>query len=262
MILDNAVLIALLSPPLDAILAEALLREFVAIERRFVLSDWEPATLDGGQFCEIAARILYHVDSGNVNRTNSVDACLQYVEDDKNSHSHAFPKRRTALHLSKVIRTVYKFRSQRGAVHIDPDYTANEIDSTLVVSMVRWVMAEILRVFWSGSTAHVAQAIREIVRYEVPAILSIDDRKLVLRTDCTVEEEVLILLHNAGESGLSRADIGRAVPKSAPAVTNSLQRLCSPSCREVVKRKDGSYLLTPRGTKRVREELAEKLRLD
>jgi hypothetical protein len=259
--LDNAVLIASLSPPLDEVLVEALLREFVAIERRFVLGDWEPATLDGGQFCEIAARILYHVDSGNLNRTNSVDTCLQYVEDDKNSNSHAFPQRRAALHLCKVIRTVYKFRSQRGAVHIDPDYTANEIDSMLVLSMVRWVMAEVLRVFWSGSTAAVAQAIREIARYEVPAILILDDRRLVLRTDCTVEEEILLLLHNAGESGLGRADIGRAVPKSAPAVTNSLRRLCSPSCRQVVKRKDASYLLTPRGARRVREELADKLRL-
>ena len=207
--MDAAALSRSLAPPLDKVLADSLLQEFVDLERRFVLGDWEPATLDGGQFCEIAARIVYHVDSCNLNRTKGVDACLKYVEDDTNSNSHSFPKRRTALHLAKVIRTVYKFRSQRGAVHIDPAYTANEIDATLILAMVRWTTAEVLRVFWSGSTSDVVRAIKEIVRFEVPAILEVDGRHLVMRTDCTIEEEVLLLLHSAGESGLPRSELGQ-----------------------------------------------------
>ena len=259
--MDAAVLVSQISPPLDRVLAEALLSEFLDVERRYVLTDWEPATLNGGQLAEVASRLVYHVDSGTLNRRKSVDDCLTYVEDERSSNAHAFPHRRSALHLCRALRTLYKFRSQRGAVHIDPDYSANELDSTLVVGLVRWIVAEILRIFWNGSTSDVARAIREIVRFEVPAVLTIDGRPLVLRTDCTVEEEVLILLHNAGERGMSRAEVGAAVLKSAPAITGALQKLSSPARREVAKRANGTYVLTPNGSRRVHNKLGAKLML-
>ncbi|MCZ6655172.1 MAG: hypothetical protein O7D91_19350 [Planctomycetota bacterium] len=254
-------LVAQLSPPLDSELLTALVEEFVSLERRYVLCDWEPATLDGGQFVEIAARAVYHSDSGNLNKRKSLDACCKYIEDPNNSNQHGFPGRRTALHLCRVIRTVYKFRSQRGAVHIDPDYTANELDTSMIMANVRWIMSEILRVFWTGAKSEVAQAIREIIRFDVPAVLKIDERYLVLRVDCTTEEEILILLHNAGEAGMARDELGKSIPKSAPSVTNSLKALMSAERREVVPRADQRYMLTPRGSKRVREELAAKLTL-
>ncbi len=261
MSLDKAALVAALCPPLDKVLIEGLVAEFISQERRYVLADWEPSTLDGGQFAEIAARVVYHVDSGNLNRTKTLDDCLGYVEDQKTSNKHAFAPRRTALHLCKVLRTIYKFRSQRGAVHIDPSYTANELDSTMVIGNVRWVMAEILRVFWTGNVADVVRAIKEIVRYQVPAVLALDGRHFVLRTDCTVDEEILILLHNAGEAGLSRTILGKSVPHSAPAVTMAIGRLVSKHQRQVIKRADGQYVLTPLGSKRVHDELGGKLHI-
>lgn len=248
-----------IAPPIDTVLAESLIQEFINIERRYVLGDWEPATLDGGQFAEIAGRIVYHIDTANLNRRKGLDACLDYIEEEKNVHY--FPHRRTALHICKVLRTLYKFRSQRGAVHIDPDYSANELDATFVLAMVRWLMAEFLRVFWTGSTSDVAQAVKEIVRYEVPAVLVVDNRPLVLRTDCTVEEEILLLLHNAGENGLSRSALGQAIPKSPTAISLGLQKLCGSNMRQVVKRANATYILTPNGTKRIHEDLSNKLRI-
>lgn len=259
--MDADSLLKQLCPPLDGKLAMSLFEEFLDIERRFVLCDWEPATLNGGQFAEIAARIVYHVDSGTLNQKKEFDECLKWVEEEKNSNHHSFPARRDALHLCKALRMIYKLRSQRGAVHIHPDYTANELDSMFIAATARWVMSEILRIFWRGSPVAVASAVREIIRFQVPAVLEIDGRHLVLRTDCTVEEEILLLLHNAGESGMNRATLGNAVPKSAPAVTNALKHLCSPECREVLKRGNGTYVLTPNGQRRIREELSDKLSL-
>src|SRR5437899_4619878 len=111
-------LLAQISPPFDGVLAEQLLNEFVSLERRYVLRDWEPAELDGGQFAEILARILYHADSGHVNHSKKFDECLKYFEDATKSNSHAMAPRQNALHLARVLRTIYSFRSQRGAVHI------------------------------------------------------------------------------------------------------------------------------------------------
>lgn len=259
--LSKPELVAELVPPLDAQLAEQLISEYMSLERRYVLSDYEPATLDGGQFAEIASRIIYHQDSGNLNKRRGVDRCLSYIEDPTSQNAHLFPERKSSLHLCKVLRSIYKFRSDRGAVHIDPEYTANQLDAKLVVDNARWVFSEVLRVFWTGDRAIVARTIREIIVYDVPIVADYEGRLLVQSTVCTTEEEVLILLYYAGELGLSRSQLGIYVEKAASAITNALKSLISNSKRQVVQLKNKNYRLTDLGIVRVLEELGEKMRL-
>lgn len=261
MSLDAATLVAQLSPPLDQQLLDLLVTEFLSMERRFFLGDWEPATLDGGQFAELASRVVYHVDSGNLNPTKGVSQCLKYVEESSSSNPHAFPGRRAALHLCRVLRTIYKFRSQRGAIHIDPNYSSSEMDASLLIMCARWVMAEVIRVFWTGNTADAALAVREVTRFDVPAVLNLDGRVMVLRTDCTVEQEVLLLLHNAGAQGMTRTELGQAIPKSASAVSNALTRMVGASRRQIIERSKGRYVLLRNGAVRIRNELSGKLAL-
>ena len=71
-------LLSELSPPLDNLLSKQLVDEFISAERRYIQRDWEPSQLDGGQFAEIAARIIYSVDSGNVNCSKGFDECAKY----------------------------------------------------------------------------------------------------------------------------------------------------------------------------------------
>lgn len=248
-----------ISPPIDNLLANQLVEEFVSMERRYIQRDWEPAELDGGQFCEILARILYHFDSENLNQAKSLDDCLKYIE---NEHvTHTMKPRHDALHLARVLRTVYKFRSQRGAVHISPDYTPNHMDSKFVTESIRWCMNEVLRIFWQGDKEKVAKIIRELLQFDVPSIGQFEDILLVQRTDLTSEEEILVLLHYAGEIGFSRYKLGCYAQCSAPSVTKALQKLSSPQFRQIILLSNAQYRLTDLGSKRLREELADKLLL-
>jgi len=258
-ITNKAAILAALCPPLDNRLAEQLIDEFISLERRYVLREWEPATLDGGQFAEAAARILYHQDSNILNRRKGVNECLQYVEDPNNTNLHHYPERKSAVHTTRLIRTIYKFRSDRGAVHIDPDYTANHLDSKLIVENCRWVLSELLRMFWTADRRLVAAAIREIVQYDIPAVGVFDGRPFVQRADCTAEEEILILLHHAAERGMTRTEIGQSALCNPTSVTRVLSRLTSPQVRQVIKLAGNTYKLTGLGIRRVLNELAEKL---
>jgi hypothetical protein len=246
-------------PPLDRVLSDQLLNEFVSLERRYVLRDWEPATLDGGQFCEAASRVIYHQDSRALDQRRSVDRCLKYVEDPTGSNTHSYPDRKSSLHTAKVLRMVYKFRSDRGAVHIDPHYSANQLDSKLVIEGTRWILSELLRIFWTGDRGAVASAIREIIQYDIPAIGNYEGRLVVQRVDCSVEEEILILLHHAGENGLSRNELGRYVQYPPPRITEGLTELSSSRVRQILKLASGNYRLTDLGIQRVLKDLAEKL---
>lgn len=260
-LINKATLKGQLSPPLDADLVEQLLSEYISQERRFVLRDWEPSTLDGGQLAEASARIIYHVDSRNLNRRKSVDDCLSYVEDPKQSNPHHFPERKAALHLARVLRTIYKFRSDRGAVHIDPQYTANHLDAKLVIENSRWVLGELLRIFWTGDRTKVASAIREILQYEIPVIGKFENIVLVQRTDCSVEEEILLLLQYGGEAGLSQQQLTNWIPKDQGGISRKLKELGPTGRRQIIKLSSGNFRLTDLGTKEVLTTLAAKLTL-
>src|ERR1700738_4405613 len=235
-------------PPLDRSLVDQLLSEYVSQEKRYVLGDWEPATLDGGQLVEAAARIVYHQDSGSLNLRKPVDACLVYIEDPKSQVVHRFPRAKSAKHIARVLRTIYKFRSDRGAIHIDPEYSANQLDARLVMDACRWVLSEILRVFWTGDQRQVARAIREILQYEVPAVGSYEGQLLVQRVDCTSEEEILILLFWAGETGISRTNLGRVERRPPPHVTKAIQSIKKK--REVLRLDGTRFRMTDPGTRR------------
>lgn len=248
-----------LSPPVHSFLATQLIDEYISLERRFVLGDWEPAELDGGQFCEILARIIYHLDSSNLNMNHGVDKCLSYLENGQNLHQ--LNPLKPYLHLSKVMRTIYKFRSDRGAVHISPTYTPNHMDSRMIIENVRWCFAETLRLLWNGDRTEVAEAIRCLLQFDTPCIGVYGDRSLVQRTDLSAEEEILILLHHAGEDGMSRNEIGNTVFSSPSTVTRTLARLKGTTFRQIIQNQDNTYRLTDLGAKRIREELSDKLRI-
>ncbi|MEM1098950.1 MAG: hypothetical protein AAGH92_09190 [Planctomycetota bacterium] len=256
-LIDKSQLLRELCPPLDALLTEQLISEYLSIERRFMLGDWEPAELDGGQFAEIASRILYAVDSKNVNRSKGVDDCLSYLEREENDHVLV---REDARSLCRSLRLLWKFRSKRGAVHISPNYSANHMDAKLMLELSRWIFMEILRLFWHGDRERVAKAIRELLRFDVPCVGTFQNALLVQRTDLDPEEEILVLLHYAGESGFSRREIGRHALLDAPRITRTLQKLSGADMRQIIKI-DEDYYLTDLGSKRVREELSGKLRL-
>lgn len=261
-LIDKATLVGELSPPLDKALSESLVEEFVSLERRYIQRDWEPAQLDGGQFCEVLARLIYHQDSGNLNPSKKFDHCAEYVEDEKSQNKHAMLPRHDALHIIKVLRTAYKFRSQRGGVHISPTYKPNHMDSRAIMENVRWAFAETLRLFWKGSDREqVAKAIRELLQFDVPCIGKFEDVIMVQRTDLSSEEEVLVLLHYAGEQGFSRTELGKYAMVSAASVTVALSKLTDASTREVTQLPSKRYRLTDLGSKRIREKMPDKLLL-
>ena len=250
-------LIAKISPPVDSSLATLLINEFISCERRFVQRDWEPAELDGGQFCEILGRILYHIDSQNLHLSKSLEDCLRYVEND--NVTHQISPRHDALHLAKVIKVVYKFRSQRGAVHISPNYKPNHMDSKFIIENVRWLMNEVLRILGQGDREDIARIIQELLRFDVPCIGIFDNKVIVQRTDLKEDEEILLLLHFAGIEGYSRSHLLSIVHFSSQKLTSVLSKMTSHNARLIIAKQNGNYTLTDIGNKYIRENLSDKL---
>lgn len=255
--MDKSSVVAKLTPPLDSTLCGLLITEYISLEKRYFLRDWEPATLDGGQFCEIASRCVYHIDTQNLSMTKGVDECLAYVEDEKNQNRHHFPSRKDALQLCRALRLTYKFRSSRGAVHIDPSYTANEMDAKLVTETVRWIMCELVRIFWTGSPASAATVVKEVVSYRLPAIFYDGSAPLVQRPDLKTEDEILILLYDAGVSGMTLAQLRKSIPRHRTTIGKTLAAVVGQ--RLATSTASSTWILTDRGRRSVETTLSDAM---
>jgi len=241
-----------LAKALDPQLAEQLIDESIALEESFTLKKWKYSELNGGRFAEVASRILYSVDSGNLSRTRSVDDCLSYV--DNNQINHSWPERQGAIHLVKVLRAIYKLRSQRGAVHVSPKYTANEIDSRLILESARWILADLLRLFVTADREAVAESIRNLCEFPQPLIRMYGDLPLLQSTSFTVEEEILTHLLYA-EDGLTTAQLVAYIPRDPSGIRRAAKKLAAGQCRQTVLQKD-RWLITDLGIERIETTIA------
>jgi len=102
------------------------------MQQRFLAGDWKPAELDGGRLCEAVSRALYQLDSGVITHSELPGTLGDWLEDFNKKRSHALAEG-DRRHFCKAIRLAYKFRSDRGPVHISPIYTANYMDSMLIL---------------------------------------------------------------------------------------------------------------------------------
>ncbi len=136
------------------------------------------------------------------------------------------------------------------------------MDAKLIIEEVRWCLNDVIRLFWSGDKNEAARTVRELLEFDVPCIGKFGDTLMVQRTDLKAEEEILVLLHYAGEKGFTRSELGKFAKVSPASVTLALQKLSSPSLREIIAMADGTYRLTDLGSKRLRDRLADKLLLE
>jgi hypothetical protein len=243
-----------LSIHIDPGLAKSLLHESTELESAFTVKKWKYTELDGGRFAEVASRIVYAVDSSNVSLSKGVDDCLRYVDNEQVTHH--FPDRQAAIHLAKVLRAIYKLRSQRGAVHVSATYSANEIDSRLIVEMTRWVLAEILRLFVTTDREDVANMVRNLARFPHPIVRMYGEVALLQSTSFTTEEEVLAHLLFA-DAGLSLQELIRVIPKDQSGVRRAVAKLAASSSRQIVTR-DGKLLITDLGISRIEDKIANE----
>lgn len=107
----------------------------------------------------------------------------------------------------------------------------------LVVESVRWLLAEILRIFVNSNLDVVVAAIQELSRFPHPLIRKFGGQLLIQSITLTAEEEVLVqLLHR--RAGMTTPQLVRVIPKGASGVRKAIRGLAHGGARELVRVKD------------------------
>jgi hypothetical protein len=242
----------------DPSFASAIVESYVELQQRFFAGDWKPAELDGGRLCEAISRALYQLDCAYVVHNELPGQICDWLDDFHNKRSHSLPEA-DRRHFCKAIRLVYKFRSDRGAVHISPDYTANEMDSVLMLHVGKWMFAEFLRIAWNKDRTIIAETISDIIQLEHPAIHELDGVPLVLDHNVSAPQEILVLLNHADGHKLQRDELTRQAKNSNDkSIGVAISRLLK--ANEIRNTSTaGELAITPKGQKKVIQEIIPKL---
>lgn len=256
MMLTAPQLIIELSTIVDPSLAKAAVESYVEMQQRFLAGDWKPAELDGGRLCEAISRCIHQLDTGSVTHSKLPGKICERLEDETPGVAHKLNVK-DRHHIAKTIGVVYKFRSDRGPVHISPTYTANEMDSVLVLHLGKWILAEFLRLAWNKDVNVIADTIARIVQLEHSLIHELDGKPLVLAKGISAIEEVLLLLNHAPGNRLRRETLrDQATHQKASNVMVAVSRLLKD--KEIRTVGTDEVALTPLGQARIINEIIPK----
>ncbi|MBV9119221.1 MAG: hypothetical protein JOZ39_00815 [Chloroflexi bacterium] len=227
------------------------------MQQRYVAGDWKPAELDGGRLCEAVARGIYQLDTGTVTHSQLPGEILtKLTEADGVARPHRLDAKERN-HIAKAIETVYKFRSDRGPVHISSKFSANGMDSMLVVHIGKWILAEFMRLAWIADRDVIGAVIEQIVQVETPLIEVLDGKPMVLPRGISAPEEVLLLLSNAPSNQYSRSDLRQFAGTQKPqTIASAISRLLR---EKEIRTLDGDVVaLTANGRRRLVEVIIPK----
>jgi hypothetical protein len=252
-------LIVELAKMVDPAFAGAVVTSYVEMQQRFLAGDWQPSELDGGRLCEAVARACYQLDSGTITHSQLPKELCEKIEDESNTRSHKLDLK-DRHHIARAIGLVYKFRSDRGSVHISPKYTADFMDSMLMVHAGKWIFAEFLRLAWTQDKNVIAETIAQIVQLEYSLIHELDGVPLVLDERVSAPEEILLLLNHAEGHRLLREELERQAKNNSPANLSVAFSRLQKSNEIRTTSTQGELALTPKGQKRVIEKTIPSLK--
>lgn len=210
----------------DPKLVDELLSAYREAKQNFYQGGKRLSAVEGGRFCEAAFRLLEEETTGAftpLGKTLDAEGLSRRLANTPHS-SHADSVR---LHIPRALRVVYDIRNNRDAAHLADGIDPNLQDATLVVAIIDWVLAELVRL-WHDVDADEAQAIVEgLVTRKVPVIEDFDGFPKVLTPQLSAGEFVLVLLYQRGRSGAALDDLRSWVlPSMRRNLGRTLKRLC------------------------------------
>ncbi|MCX5895965.1 MAG: hypothetical protein NTZ51_09075 [Proteobacteria bacterium] len=169
-----------------------LLQEFSGIINNFLEHRWSAAELSGGRFCEVVYTILDGHARGSFaaspsKPSNFVDACRRL-------ENNAMAPRSFQILIPRLLPALYEIRNNRNVGHIGGDVNPDLMDSSAVVSIASWILAEMVRVFHGLSTEEAQQLVDNLAERRLTLVWKSGDIRRVLNPELSLKDQTLLLI--------------------------------------------------------------------
>lgn len=193
---------------LPSSVSRRLLKEYAEAKRRYHLGDHGPTAVDAGRFAEAAIRI---VENALFQTYTPLGKTLPALNTKRLAQFEAATGANESLrvHIPRALFSVYAIRNKRDAAHLGDSIVANLQDATYVMSVLDWVLAELVRIYHDFSPEEAQATITDLVVREVPVVEEIAGQP-VLSKRLGVSDRILVFLYRAGrDRGLSIPELQR-----------------------------------------------------
>jgi hypothetical protein len=233
-------------------LVDALVTSYLEVEKNFTARKWKTSELDAGHFVEAARRVIEHRLFGSY--TSVGTALPNFNDKELTRYENRAGDESYRILIPRVLRAVYGVRNKRGIGHLGA-VSANEMDATLIIYNVKWVLAEIVRLESGRSTAETQAAVDRLVERKLSVLWKHEDVVRVI--DARIKTRGAVLVHLYDES-----------PQPETALREKTEYRNVTDFRKVLKRlhtdkliffgSDGQCVITPNGAEEVERLLAER----
>lgn len=245
-----------LNRKLPAELVAELLEAYSEAKRNFRSRGLRLSAVEGGRFCEAVFRILEHrVWQRHTPLSAPLDS-ESLIRSLAQLPSGSQPDS-VRLHIPRALRVVYDIRNKRDAAHLADGIDPNLQDGTLVIAVLDWVLAEMVRLYFDSDPNRAFRIINTIVQYETPLVQDFDGHLKVLDPSLKAGDACLALLYSKGAEGAILDDLKAWVrPSMRTNLRRTLKQLCD--VRGLVHFDGARFLLTESGIDYVQGRLLEK----
>lgn len=221
------------------VLVDELMEGFAEAKRRFYLGDYRPNAVEGARFAEAAFRILQWATDLN-GEFKPLGKSLPRVDKMLEGFLASSADDSIRKHIPRALQIIYTVRNERDIAHLgDDSIDPNLMDASVVVNLMGWTLAELVRRYHSVSADKAQQIIDELVAREVPIIQTVRGFPRVLR-DLRAGEHCLVLLYAAGAEGASFADLRTWV---RPKMRGNLKRTLDALIADDLVHQDGDTFI-------------------
>lgn len=242
---------------LDAGLHEESVNDMIEHYRdmRFHLSNenYVEAGAHVGNFCENLANVILDESGKGVDPHISVGSFL----DDILNGNLPTGKLEYEVHntIPRTMRVAYDLRNNRDSVHVNLDVEVNRSDTQTAVRLCTWMLAEMVRIYTgSKNRDEVARLIDQLAAPMTPYVDVYSGSRLVMSSDLSVREEVLVHLHSLGREADSDELADWIIDASHRQITGTLGRLKQ---ERKAHYQDGSAKITPLGAEEAKAIIEE-----
>ena len=204
-------------------LRDPLFEEYRVIASNYAEHRWGPSELTGGRFSEVVYTILEGATSGMFpaspsKPSNMRNACLDL---EKIPNTGKPGDRSIRVLIPRTLLTLYEVRNNRNVGHVGGDVNPNFMDATASFSLASWVLAELIRIYHSVSTAEAQEAVNALSERKLPLVWSPGgDLKRVLDTSLSAADQTLLILHQS-LAWVNESDLLKSVEYSNATVYRS-----------------------------------------
>lgn len=233
---------------------DACVNHFLAATEKYVTEDWDGLALKAGKFVEAATKTLMiscgktvptarRFKAGNeLRQLEQLGTCSEVLR----------------IVIPKACIFIYEIVNNRGGRHDATDIDANAMDATVLIPLMSWTLAEMVR-FCSvgGDTAKAMNLIAELTMKRYPYFEEIDGRTYVNVDNIAASALALLLLYKSYPERMKRHDLVQAVTRhgaTASAANTAVHRL-----KTLVDDDNGQWKLRATGRQKA-ENLMHQLR--